>query len=134
MPELVDRIDFFHSQFLIRQHQVPDTLTLQTLERALQTVYLVIQYRVFTNTSTQQMLDDVPLPQTGTMIIKLLTINDIISKIMDKINSFNHSSYYNLPTSFQSNVQQSNTSFRLLRLKLRKLSFQLGLELHPIIE
>jgi hypothetical protein len=42
--------------------------------------------------------------------------------------------YYNLPASFKSNVQQSNTSFRLLRLKLRKLSFQLGLELHPIIE
>jgi hypothetical protein len=92
MPELVDRINFFHSQFLIRQHQVPDTLTLQTLERALQTVYLVIQYRVFIDTSTQQMLDDVPLPQIGTMIIKLLTINDIVSKIMDKINSFNQSS------------------------------------------
>ena len=92
MPELVDRINLFHSQFLIRQHQVPDTLTLQTLERALQTVYLVIQYRVFIDTSTQQMLDDVHLPQIGTMIIKLLTINDIVSKIMDKINSFNQSS------------------------------------------
>ena len=92
MPELVDRINLFHSQSLIRQHQVPDTLTLQTLERALQTVYLVIQYRVFIDTSTQQMLDDVPLPQIGTMIIKLLTINDIVSKIMDKINSFNQSS------------------------------------------
>jgi hypothetical protein len=65
MPEFADRIDFFHSQFLIRQHYVPDTLTLQTLERALQTVYLIIQYRVFINTSTQQMLDDVSLPQTG---------------------------------------------------------------------
>ena len=42
--------------------------------------------------------------------------------------------YYNLPASFKSNVQQSNTSFRLLRFKLRKISFQLGLELHPIIE
>jgi hypothetical protein len=92
MPEFADRIDFFHSQFLIRQHHVPDILTLQTLERTLQTVYLVIQYRVFIDTSTQQMLDDVSLPQTGTMIIKLLTINDIISKIMDKINSFNQSS------------------------------------------
>ena len=92
MPELVDRIDFFHSQFLIRKHQVPDTLTLQTLERALQTVYLVIQYRVFIDTSTQQMLDEVPLPQIGAMLIKLLTINDIVSKIMDKINSFNRSS------------------------------------------
>jgi hypothetical protein len=92
MPEFADRVDFFHFQFLIRQHHVPDTLTLQTLERTLQTVYLVIQYRVFIDTSTQQMLDDVSLPQTGTMIIKLLTINDIISKIMDKINSFNQSS------------------------------------------
>ena len=92
MPELVDRIDFFHSQLLIRQHQVPDTLTLQTLERALQTVYLVIQYRVFIDTSTQQMLDEVPLPQIGAMLIKLLTINDTVSKIMDKINSFNRSS------------------------------------------
>ena len=90
MPEFADRIDLFHTQFLIRQHQVPDTL--QTLERALQTVYLVIQYRVFIDTSTQQMLDDVPLPQIGTMIIKLLTINDTVSKIMDKINSFNQSS------------------------------------------
>ena len=42
--------------------------------------------------------------------------------------------YYNLPAIFKSNVQQSNTSFRLLRLKLRKLSFQLGLELHSVIE
>jgi hypothetical protein len=92
MPEFADRIDFFHSQFLIRQHHVPDTLTLQTLERALQVIYLVIQYRVFINTSTQQMLDDVSLPQTGTLILKLFTINDIISKIMDKINSFNMSS------------------------------------------
>ena len=92
MPEFTDRIDFFHSQFSITQHQVPDTLTLQTLERALQTVYLVIQYRVFIDTSTQQMLDEVPLPQIGTMLIKLLTINDTVSKIMDKINSFNRSS------------------------------------------
>ena len=92
MPEFTDRIDFFHSQFLIRQHQVPDTLTLQTLERALQTVYLVIQYRVFIDTSTQQMIDEVPLPQIGAMLIKLLTINDTVSKIMDKINSFNRSS------------------------------------------
>ena len=92
MPAFTDRIDFFHSQFLIRQHQVPDTLTLQTLERALQAVYLVIQYRVFIDTSTQQMLDEVPLPQIGAMLIKLLTINDTVSKIMDKINSFNRSS------------------------------------------
>ncbi len=92
MPEFADRIDLFHTQFLIRQHHVPDTLNLQTLERTLQTVYLIIQYRVFINTSTQQMIDDVSLSQTGTMIIKLLTINDIISKIMDKINSFNQSS------------------------------------------
>jgi hypothetical protein len=92
MPEFADRIDFFHSQFLIRQHHIPDTLTLQTLERALQTVYLVIQYRVLIDTSTQQMLDDVSLPQTGMMIIKLLAINDIISKIMDKINLFYQSS------------------------------------------
>jgi hypothetical protein len=92
MPEFADRIDLFHTQFLIRQHHVPDTLTLQTLERTLQTVYLIIQYRVFIDTSTQQMVDEVSLSQTGTMIIKLLTINDIISKIMDKINSFNQSS------------------------------------------
>ncbi len=92
MPEFADRIDLFHTQFLIRQHHVPDTLTLQTLERTLQAVYLIIQYRVFIDTSTQQMVDEVSLSQTGTIIIKLLTINDIISKIMDKINSFNQSS------------------------------------------
>jgi hypothetical protein len=75
MPEFADRIDFFHSQFLIRQHQVTDTLTLQTLERALQVIYLVIQYRVFINMTTQQMLDDVSLPQTGTLILQLFIIN-----------------------------------------------------------
>jgi hypothetical protein len=92
MPEFADRIDFFHSQFLIEQHRVPDSLTLHTLERTLQLVYLVIQFKVLVNTTTQQMMDDISLQQTGTLIIKLLTINEIISKIMDKINSFGESS------------------------------------------